>query len=555
MQERRSNGRLAVSLLALIASSVPAFAESTPLLVDGAPEADIATDSSDESAGVAATENLATVEYVDSLVSQLGSRIRRSGDGLGDGVAYDVLNMNGHPVTNLPDPFFEGDAVPLGYLNRHLRKMDDGSITGSAISDSTLTNVIVTNSQVKGGTFSGEISESKIKSADIEGSVFTGGEISGADMSGGSLKNAELSDVSISGATLDGPVMTAPTLEEPSVKGGQFAAPAIGNAVLRETTLEGRTAIKGRVLFEEPVTFSKPVASMTLIKPSLEGDISLENARLTNVPDANEAGDPVNLTTAERLIAEALADFRETLPQAAESWTETSPEDEGAGEAADEEAEATAGEVTPPQTLRVERYLKDHYSDNEAARFGDDGNATLSWESQRSAFVLSAKKKGAPFLFSATSLDGDLKPAIEVTADEGVTIYASGERRLKVTPLGAEITGDLVLSGQMTGYSAQYRQTPDGDAALGSLLGEDILPALSSIEAIVYRLPAGGLAIGIDPETVPEEMSFLMKTEELGSGETLYSIDYTQLIGPMAVAMTEMQKEIEALKAGQTTAP
>ena len=78
--------------------------------------------------------------------------------------------------------------------------------------------------------------------------------------------------------------------------------------------------------------------------------------------------------------------------------------------------------------------------------------------------------------------------------------------------------------------------------------GGDVLDALRGMNTIVYTLSGGKYAIGIDPDTIPEGMNFIIHKKE--NDEKLDSIDYSQMIGPLVATLQHMDARIRALEAG-----
>ena len=135
-----------------------------------------------------------------------------AGDDMGDHIADRVLNMNGFNITNLEDPFFEGDAVTLGYFNAHngwshsadqdidmggfgllnigRLDLDDATLSGgryeesdittAMIGDSTMTNSIITRATIDGS----KLTEPRLSGAILSGMTRIEG---GVDMTGNAL--------------------------------------------------------------------------------------------------------------------------------------------------------------------------------------------------------------------------------------------------------------------------------------------------------------------------------------------------------------------------------
>ena len=108
------------------------------------------------------------------------------------------------------------------------------------------------------------------------------------------------------------------------------------------------------------------------------------------------------------------------------------------------------------------------------------------------------------------------------------------------------IDGDLDVAGIITGAQAQVRPTPTRENAKGVLDGGDVLVALHEMDTIVYSLSEGKYAIGIDPDTIPAGMDFIVQKGK--GGDESDSIDYAQMIGPLVATIRHMDERIRALE-------
>jgi hypothetical protein len=353
--------------------------------------------------------------------------------GLGDHVAARVLNMNGYNITNLADPFFEGDAVTLGYLNRNAgwdhqvtQDVDFGGFKMLNIGD-----VILDGSKVYGGSF--------------EAPAISHPEITGGTLSGISMRNAAIEVPRVTGGTFEAPALLNPSIDKATITNGEMTGTALVDGALTGGTATGTT-------FDE----------VSISSATVTGDITFDGGRLTGIADPQEEGDVMTLSATQALIEDLSAEIQEKF----------------------------------------------------------DG------------LVVTAAEQS----------EGDDTSAVSVSVDP---VHAALSQMEDVLDGLDSLSGDLRIDGVITGSHAQYRPTPSGDEALGVLAGSDILSALSEVDAIVYKLPGGALAAGIDPETIPAEMAFVLKAADGGDFD---SIDYTQLIGPMIATIQNMDARIKALE-------
>jgi uncharacterized protein YjbI with pentapeptide repeats len=432
------------------------------------------------------------------------------GDNLGDHIATRVLNMNGYNITNLKDPFFEGDAVTLDYFNKNngwdqnatgdidmsgftLKNlgsldMQGGLILDSALDDakivnSTLTNTIITKSTIDNS----ELTNLQVVGGKAEDFVLSNPEISGGTARGLTLSDATIENPTFSNGVLTGSelidaTLDAPILQYPTINGGVLSQTATVDATHKNSTFQGETVIKGQV--------------------------NLSDNRITGAGDAAEDSDVMNLRSTKALIEEFMAGMETT--QSVELSVEDAPADEPMVEVPVD----TAVVIDEERVLSiVEKYM----SGLEIPAAADPAAVEL-----------------------AQSMDG---------------LFNAGVARVTATDSGAKVAGDLNVRGHLTiegtldGIAAMYRPTPDRMASLGLLDGADATSALSDIATIVYNLPDGDLAMGIDPGTIPAEMSFVMKGGVDADDVESKSIDYVQMIAPMISAIQSMDARITELEA------
>jgi len=425
------------------------------------------------------------------------------GDNLGDHIATRVLNMNGYNITNLKDPFFEGDAVTLDYFNKNngwdqkatgdidmsgftlknLGAMDMGGqvILDSALDDakivnSTLTNTIITKSTIDNS----EMTNLQVVGGKADDFVLNNPEISGGTSVGLSLSDAIIENPTLSqgvstGIELIDATLDAPILQHPTVNGGVLSGTATVDAIHKNSTFQGETVI--------------------------EGHVDLTDNRITGAADAAEDTDVMNLRSTKALIEEFLIAMEAEKP---------------------EELPAQDSAVEVPTDVVI-----------------DEDRILSIVETYMSNF------KNAPALDQAS---------LDIAQSMG-GLFNAGISRVTATDTGAEIDGDLSVTGNLTmngslnGVSAMYRPTPDRMSSLGLLDGDDATSALSDIATIVYNLPDGDLAMGIDPGTIPAEMSFVMKGGTGTSDANTKGIDYIQMIAPMISAIQSMDARITELEA------
>jgi uncharacterized protein YjbI with pentapeptide repeats len=392
------------------------------------------------------------------------------GDDLGNHIATRVLNMNGLNITNVADPFFEGDAVSLSYFNEHngwshkadkdidmsgfgllnvgsidLKKatLEGGAyrksdIATSTISDSTITNSIITRATIDKSEFTSPIlNDAELKAPAINGMTAKGGTIS--DME---IRDSRLSNVDIDGLTVTGFKTTAAELEKAKLKAPEVTGGTVDKAKLTDSTLSGKTVFDGEVIFSEGVAFNLGAASADTLEVGtlvLSEPLQMSGKGVTGLPDAKSDTDAVNLRTAERLIEDRLSGANSGLEEI--------------------------------ETL----------------------NARID----------------------------DLIEQQKAAAEE-------------------ETTSEVALTS--------FRPTPPLSDALGQLMADDAAQAISKVKSIVYELPEGGFAVGVDPESIPPELRFVVRKNSDGGFFAGASVDYAQMIGPMVAAIQHLSAQVEDLE-------
>ena len=370
--------------------------------------------------------------------------------GLGDHIASRVLNMNGYNITNLADPFFEADAVTLGYLNRHSgwdhKAVGDVDFGGNALGN--IGGITLDGATVQGGTFDAPaIRHPEITGGTISGISLSNAAIKVPRVTGGSFDAPALLAASIDGATITGSEINEATLRDPTVSGGDLENVSIAAGEAEGISLNGETRVTG---------------TLVLDGVRVSGDMTLDAGRIVGLADAENDLDAMNKRTTLRMIDESLSEIRNIVggPRPVQS---APPADEGTNPVA----------VIPPAREPLQ---------------------------------------------NIGHISGDLT-----------------------------VDGNLNIAGLIAGGAAQYRPTPIVADALGYLDGADTLDALLDMKALVYNLPDGTLAAGVDPGTIPQRMEFIIRPVESGSGGA--SIDYIQMIGPMVAAIQLMDRRIAELEA------
>jgi len=415
-----------------------------------------------------------------------------TGDDLGSHIAGQVLNMNGYNITNLKDPFFEGDAVTLDYFNKNNgwdqiadgdidmsgftlknlgdldmegRKIHDGALDNAKVVNSTLSNSIITKST---------IDSSEISNPQVQGGVMTEPTLRGAEIIGGTARGLTLSELildapEITGAVLNGGEMVdatldAPVLHQPTINGGVLSQTSTVDATHKDSTFQGDTLI--------------------------EGGVDVTGNRITGAGDAAEDTDVMNLRSTRAMIEDFIANME--APPAVEVAVEKPA-------------------AAPALTLDM------------------------------TALSITDISMGSP-------VEDEVAVEVEVSAENDLSLLTKTENGFDL-PGDLHVSGNLVVSGALMNVPAIYRPTPSKEDALGLLDGADTISALSNIAAMVYNLPDGGLAMGIDPGTIPAEMGFVMKAGVGDDGAKNESIDYVQLISPMIAAIQTMDARITELEA------
>ena len=381
-------------------------------------------------------------------------------DGLGDHIASRVLNMNGYNITNLKDPFFEGDAVTLGYFNRHNewdhRATRDVDFGGNSLGN--IGEMVLDGTLMRGGAF---------EAPALENPLITGGTLSGI-----SMRNAAISVPHVTGGTFEGPVMLAPTLDQ---------------ATMTNSTLD---SVKITVAEIDGLTVT--------------GDIALKGGRLTGLGAPTTDSDAMTRAATREMIQSNVGRLQEQIDDlaAAAAMVAVNP---GAA-------------VAPIVEIEAEEEV-----------------ALLRPWPKADDVVGGRLGKG---LLALAAREGVWDGGIDVQ------VLASS---IGTLPDGLNVDGSMHVFGNIYGGEAQFRPAPFGEDALGVLGGADVLEAFASIDAVVYRLPDGNLAAGIDTDTLPESLGFMKRSYVGANGND--GLDYAQLIGPMIATINQLNARVEALEA------
>lgn len=337
--------------------------------------------------------------------------------GLGDHIASRVLNMNGYNITNLNEPFFEADAVTLGYFNRNsgwnhvaTRDMDFGGFNMGNIGDITL---------------------------------------DGSTLNGGSFEAPAISHPKITGGTFSGISMRNVSIEVPRVTGGTFEAPAILSPTINNASISGGD-----------------ISNSNLSDVKISGPVILDGGRITGLPAPEGDTDAMSLSETRKLIDESMTEIEVIVSG----------------------LQGQAASVSTPSSSDESVYSS---------------------------------------------------PSVTAAVPELNDIIAG----LDLLPGDLEIEGTLVVRGGISGVAPQFRAAPSDEEVLGTLDGRDVLGSLKKMDAVIYNLPESGLVAGIDPATIPHELSFIKKDGDVFSG-----IDYVMLIGPMIETITYMDTRISELE-------
>ena len=574
-------------------------------------------------------------------------------DSLGDHTATRVLNMNGYNITNLREPFYNGDAVTLEYLERnsgwvHIENTENPDQSGKIIAT---------------------------RDMDFDGFDVT---LDGSTLHGGTLEATALSHPEITGGNLSGISMRNSAIEIPQVIGGTFNAPVLLGPTIDKAMVTNSDMTGSR--FKGDITESEISASI-LSDVTLTGTVSVEGGRITDLPSPNEDGDAMSRKATGDLVDDRLARLEDVIASLENMIGELRQGVAGLGESMNGLGESVngfeesvdlvrkdieiiksnpvSGQVMPVEIRNSIAGLREMIKglktvsvipfdtaifDIEAAlpdlvftsRSGLDlvireltgvirilsspeiigladfreriavlersidifrANHAMvynSWDSTNKVFfpdsfsvaiadVIDWKKElgdasGIADGLNKTNagLDENLiEPDIAMSYStlsipeynlETNARYAKQAERLsglesRIADLEAmianpdridrnlQVGGNLGVDGIITGAAAQYRPTPNRAQAVGSLDGSDIIVALREMDTIVYTLSEGQYAIGIDPETVPSGMNFIMVKKDEQDRDGHDSIDYAQLIGPLIATIRHMDARIQALEA------
>ena len=285
--------------------------------------------------------------------------------------------------------------------------------------------------------------------------------------------------------------LTAPGIVGATMEKGVFNGSGLVDATLDEPVLHQPT-INGGVLSKTATVDATHRNSTFQGETSIEGNVDLTGNRITGAADAAEDTDVMNLRSTRAMIEEFVAGMDLPAISASAEPLDTS---------------AKKQVISPVLSLDI------------------------------TALSAAGMTMGEP-----VEEEQELLTQVETSFD--IDYFPKGD---------LHIEGDLTLSGSIMNVPAMFRPTPSADTSLGLLDGADATSALSDIAAMVYNLPDGGLAMGIDPGTIPAEMSFVMKAGVGADGAKNKSIDYVQLIAPitaalqaMAVRITELEAQIDA---------
>jgi hypothetical protein len=386
---------------------------------------------------------------------------------LGNHIAARVLNMNGYNITNLGDPFFEGDAVTLGYFQRnigwdHIGKKD---VDMGGFSLGNISKITLNEGTVLGGVF--------------DAPAITHPKITGGVVSGISLKNSSIEVPMVTGGTFKSPALIGPTIDRASLTGGDISnAEVSGGSITGSEILESKFSdglIENAKIMGDTTVEGSLDLSGAEITGSLSGNLDMGDNRITSVGDATDDTDAMNMRSTRTLIEEEVADLTAVL------------------------------------------------------------------EGMRSAI-----ENGDP-----VDVVTVIEKPVTITMADPVVVPSPLDieevsRKLRSVSGDFMVSGSLTASGSLNGVTSQFRPTPSAADSLGRITGSDAMDSLRKIHSVVYNLPEGGLAIGIDPMTIPQEMEFVKRAAT--TDDTFESVDYAQMIGPMLAAIQNMDGRIEELE-------
>lgn len=351
-----------------------------------------------------------------------------AGDGMGDHIASQVVNMNGFNITNLSDPFFEGDAVTLRYFNEHAQwsheATQDINLNGFAISG--VSDIFLGEGTLHGGVLAAPV---------IAGPQITGGTISAA-----TIKSPTISVPEVTGGTFESAILSSPVIDNATLIGGE-----ISDTELRDNRIVGAT-FSGDMIFTTKIDLQgNHLKDARIENGSAVSDIEMSGNLITGLGDAAGDTDAMSQQATRVMIKTFIAEFREEM-------------------ASDQGAEAP-----------------------------DKADASITEDAPEDDVVVLAPEA--------------------LSVDEALVVMAS-----------------------------VFRDAPGKSQILGNLSGSDSLSALNGIDAVIYRGDGDVILAGIDPESIPDELAFMV------SGDADKSIDYVQMIGPMLSVIQHLDRRIRVLE-------
>ena len=248
-----------------------------------------------------------------------------TGDNLGNHIATETLNMNGHNVVNLRDPYFQGDAVNLGYLERNMgwnhvanpdRQSNPNRQSGTD-GNSGANGNFSANSTFGANRNSGADGNSG-KTHIATGAMDFGGFdvfLDDSTVYGGTLKATALSQVEITGGSLTGISMRNSAIEIPHVTGGTFNAPALLGPVMDQAVLTNSEMTGSR--FSGEITGStlsdNTLSDNTLLNTTVTGTLSVQNGRITGLPAPVSDDDAMNRRATEQLVDNRVISLEQSI--------------------------------------------------------------------------------------------------------------------------------------------------------------------------------------------------------------------------------------------------
>ena len=243
-----------------------------------------------------------------------------TGDNLGNHIATETLNMNGHNVVNVRDPYFQGDAVNLGYLERnmgwnHVANPDRQSNPNRQSSPNRQSGTdrnFGANSTFGANRNSGADGNSG-KTHIATGAMDFGGFdvfLDDSTVYGGTLEATALSQVEITGGSLSGISMRNSVIEIPHVTGETFNAPALLGPVMNQVVLTNSEMTGSR--FSDEITGST-LSDNTLLSMTVTGTLSVRNERITGLPASVSDEDAMNRRATEQLVDDRMVTLEQSI--------------------------------------------------------------------------------------------------------------------------------------------------------------------------------------------------------------------------------------------------